>query len=79
MADDRAQIRALIAERDALEQRISLSSERLRSRGVDEHTRLVDNEARVLTSCQPQHMLAKAEEMPEECVKPQTLPRCDGF
>ena len=48
MADTRAEIRALIPERDALEQRINEISERLRSRGVAEDTRLVDSEARSL-------------------------------
>ena len=46
MADARAEIISLIAERDALEQRIAVSSERLRARGVGQHTPLVDREAR---------------------------------
>ena len=44
MTADRAAIRALIAERDALEQQITTISDRLRARGVDQDTRLVDNE-----------------------------------
>lgn len=48
MADARAEIRALVADRDALEHRISETSERLRSRGVTEHTPLIDSEARCL-------------------------------
>ncbi len=46
MADARAEIRTLVAERDVLEQRIAVSSERLRARGVDQHTPLIDREAR---------------------------------
>ena len=51
MGDARAEVRSLIVERDVLEQRIAVSSERLRARGVDEHTPLVDREARLHVPC----------------------------